>query len=416
MFPELKRLIEQMGKDRGIDKSVIIDALEVAMVNAAKKKLGMRAEVEAHYNDETGEIEVFLFKTVTDQVEDPITQVSLEEAREKLDEEAEIGDSLGEKLDATALGRIAVQTAKQIITQRIRDAERDIIYDEYKDRKGDIVTGFVHRFDGGNIIVSLGMAEGLLATSEQIARETYRRGDRIRAYILDVKKNSKGPQIILSRTHPGFLKALFAIEVPEIAEGLIEIVNVAREPGRRSKIAVLSRDRDIDPVGACVGVRGARVQSVVQELRGEKIDIVPYSDDPAKFICSALSPAKIERVYIDEENRAMEVIVPDDQLSLAIGKNGQNVRLAVRLTGWKIDVKNESAVKSPEMGEKMLMTIPGMTESLAKRLSEKGLKSVAVIAASEPSMIVDSMGIDEQKAQELINGAIKLLDEMTEKA
>jgi len=352
MFPELKRLIEQMGKDRGIDKSVIIDALEVAMVNAAKKKLGMRAEVEAHYNDETGEIEVFLFKTVTDQVEDPITQVSLEEAREKLDEEAEIGDSLGEKLDATALGRIAVQTAKQIITQRIRDAERDIIYDEYKDRKGDIVTGFVHRFDGGNIIVSLGMAEGLLATSEQIARETYRRGDRIRAYILDVKKNSKGPQIILSRTHPGFLKALFAIEVPEIAEGLIEIVNVAREPGRRSKIAVLSRDRDIDPVGACVGVRGARVQSVVQELRGEKIDIVPYSDDPAKFICSALSPAKIERVYIDEENRAMEVIVPDDQLSLAIGKNGQNVRLAVRLTGWKIDVKNESAVKSPEMGEK----------------------------------------------------------------
>ncbi|HOJ52397.1 MAG TPA: transcription termination factor NusA [Syntrophales bacterium] len=415
MFPELKRLIEQMGKDRGIDKSVIIEALEAAMVSAARKKLGARAEVEAHYNDEEGEIEVFLFKTVTDKVTDPLTQVSLEEARQ-MDEEAEIGDSLGMKIDTTTLGRIAVQTAKQIITQRIRDAERDVIYEEYKDRKGDIVTGFVHRLDGGNIIVSLGMAEGIVPVSEQIPRESYRRGDRIRAYVLDVKKNTKGPQIILSRTHPGFLKALFEIEVPEISEGLIEIVNVAREPGRRSKIAVLSRDRDIDPVGACVGVRGARVQSVVQELKGEKIDIVPYSEDPAKFICAALSPAKAERVYIDEENKAMEVIVPDDQLSLAIGKNGQNVRLAVRLTGWKIDVKSESAVKSPEGGEKMLMAIPGMTESLAKLLFGKGLKSVAMIAAADVSMIVESTGIDAAKAKELIDGAAQLLDEVTSKA
>ncbi|MCX7982893.1 MAG: transcription termination factor NusA [Syntrophales bacterium] len=412
MFPELKRLIEQMGKDKGIDKSVIIEALESAVVSAARKKLGAKAEVEAHYNDETGELEVFLFKTVTDKVTDPVTQVSLEEAR-RMDEEAEIGDSLGIKVDTTTLGRIAVQTAKQIITQRIRDAERDVIYEEYKDRKGDIVTGFVHRLDAGNIIVSLGMAEGIVPVSEQIPRESYRRGDRIRAYILDVKRNTKGPQIILSRTHPGFLKALFEIEVPEISEGLIEIVNVAREPGRRSKIAVLSRDRDVDPVGACVGVRGARVQAVVQELKGEKIDIVPYSDDPAKFICAALSPAKAERVYIDEENKAMEVIVPDDQLSLAIGKNGQNVRLAVRLTGWKIDVKNESAVKSPEPGEKILMTIPGMTESLAKLLAAKGLKSVASIAAADANMIVESTGVNAAKAQELINGAIQLIDEMT---
>lgn len=415
MFPELKRLIEQMGKDRGIDKSIIIEALEAAVVSAARKKLGARAEVEAHYNDEEGELEVFLFKTVTDKVTDPITQVSLDEAR-KMDEEAEIGDSLGIKIDTTTLGRIAVQTAKQIITQRIRDAERDVIYEEYKDRKGDIVTGFVHRLDGGNIIVSLGMAEGIVPVSEQIPRESYRRGDRIRAYVLDVKRNSKGPQIVLSRTHPGFLKALFEIEVPEISEGLIEIVNVAREPGRRSKIAVLSRDRDIDPVGACVGVRGARVQSVVQELRGEKIDIVPYSDDPAKFICAALSPAKAERVYIDEENKAMEVIVPDDQLSLAIGKNGQNVRLAVRLTGWKIDVKSESAVKSPDAGEKMLMTIPGMTENLARLLTAKGLKSVAMIAAADVNMIVESTGVEVSKAQELINGAVQIIDEMTAKA
>jgi len=415
MFPELKRLIEQMGKDRGIDKSVIIEALEAAMISAARKKLGARADVEAHYNDETGEIEVFLFKTVTDKVNDPVTEISLAEARKSYDEEAEIGDSLGIKVDTTTLGRIAVQTAKQIITQRIRDAERDVIYEEFKDRKGDILTGFVHRLDGGNIIVSLGMAEGIVPVAEQIPREVYRRGDRIRAYVLDVKRNTKGPQIVLSRTHPGFLKALFEIEVPEIAEGIIEIVNVAREPGRRSKIAVLSRDRDVDPVGACVGIRGARVQSVVQELRGEKIDIVPYSDDPAKFICAALSPAKAERVYIDEENKAIEVIVPDDQLSLAIGKSGQNVRLAVRLTGWKIDVKSESAVKSSEPGDRILMSIPGMTESLAKLFADKGLKSVAAIAAADVDMVVESTGIEEKKAQDLIEAAAQLLDAMTAK-
>ncbi|MDQ5984676.1 MAG: Transcription termination/antitermination protein NusA [Syntrophus sp. SKADARSKE-3] len=411
MFPELKRLIEQMGKDRGIDKSIIIDALEAAMLNAARKKLGSRVEIEAHYNEDAGEIEVFQFKTVEEKVTDPEMQISLEEARRTLDEEAEPGDSLGMKIDTSTLGRIAVQTAKQIIIQRVKDAERDNVYEEYRDRKGDLINGFVQRFEGGNIIVNLGRAEGVIPTSEQILRETYKRGERIRAYIFDVKKISKGPQIILSRTHPGFLKALFEVEVPEISEGLIEIVNVAREPGKRAKIAVRSKDKDIDPVGACVGMRGSRVQSVVQELRGEKIDIVAYNDDQAKFVCAALSPAKVDRVLIDEANRAMEVIVPDDQLSLAIGKSGQNVRLAVKITGWKIDVKSESSTKQPEEGYKALMNIPGMMEDMAARLVADGIKSIAMVAATEPEMLMEIAGADEKHALALIQAAGKILED-----
>ncbi|MFA6412908.1 MAG: transcription termination factor NusA, partial [Syntrophales bacterium] len=315
MFSELKRLVEQMSKDRGIEKEIIIEALEAAMLNAARKKMGPNVEIESHYNEEAGEIEVFQFKTVEEKVTDPDMQISTAEARD-MDEEVEPGDSLGMKVDTSTFGRIAVQTAKQIIIQRVKDAERDNIYEEYKDRKMQLVNGFVQRFEGGSIIVNLGRSEGVIPVSEQIFREVYKRGERIRSFICDVKRISKGPQIILSRTHPAFLKALFEVEVPEISEGLIEIVSIAREPGKRAKIAVKSRDKDIDPVGACVGMRGSRVQSVVQELRGEKIDIVPFSDDPAKYVYAALSPAKVDRVLIDEENRCMEVIVPDDQLSL----------------------------------------------------------------------------------------------------
>ena len=342
MFPELKRLIEQMGKDRGIVKGVIIEALEAAMLTAARKELGPHVDIEAHYNDEAGEIEVFQFKTVEINVSDMDTQISLEDARRELDEEAVVGDSMGIKLETGVFGRVAVQTAKQIIIQRVNDAERDTVYEEYKDRKGELVNGFVQRFEGGNIVINLGRAEGVIPAVEQIGKEVYKRGERIRCYLLEIKKVSKGPQIILSRTHPAFLKALFGVEVPEIYEGLIEIVSVAREPGKRSKIAVKSRDKDIDPVGACVGMRGSRVQSVVQELRGEKIDIVPYVEDQVKYVCNALAPAKVNRVFMDEDNHAMLVLVPDDQLSLAIGRAGQNVRLAVKLTGWKIDVKSES--------------------------------------------------------------------------
>ena len=376
MFPELNRLIEQMCKDRGIEKSVVVEALEAAMLTAARKNLGPRVDIEAQYNDEAGAIEVFQFKTVEERVTDPDMQISRDQARGEYDDEAEIGDSLGMKLDTNTFGRVAIQTAKQIIIQRVKDAERDNIYEEYKDRKGELVNGFVQRFEGGNIIVNIGHSEGVIPVTEQISREIYKRGERVRCYLLEVKKVSKGPQIILSRTHPAFIKALFEVEVPEISEGLIDVVSVSREPGKRSKIAVRSKDKDIDPVGACVGMRGSRVQSVVQELRGEKIDIVPYSDDQANYVCNALSPAKVNRVFVDEDNHAMQVIVPDDQLSLAIGKNGQNVRLAVKLTGWKIDVKSETMATSGEEGG-AANADANNSMSAAERLFSGGLNDTA---------------------------------------
>ena len=376
MFPELNRLIEQMCKDRGIEKSVVVEALEAAMLTAARKNLGPRVDIEAQYNDEAGAIEVFQFKTVEERVTDPDMQISRDKAREEYDDEAEIGDSLGMKLDTNTFGRVAIQTAKQIIIQRVKDAERDNIYEEYKDRKGELVNGFVQRFEGGNIIVNIGHSEGVIPVTEQISREIYKRGERVRCYLLEVKKVSKGPQIILSRTHPAFIKALFDVEVPEISEGLIEVMSVSREPGKRSKIAVRSKDKDIDPVGACVGMRGSRVQSVVQELRGEKIDIVPYSDNQANYVCNALSPAKVNRVFVDDDNHAMQVIVPDDQLSLAIGKNGQNVRLAVKLTGWKIDVKSETMATSGEEGG-AANADANNSMSAAERLFSGGLNDTA---------------------------------------
>ena len=411
MFPELKRLIEQMGKDKGIEKEVIIEALESAILTAARKKLGAKVELESRYNEEAGELEVFQFKTVVEKVVDSETQISLEQAKGELDEEAEPGDSLGMKIDAASFGRIAVQTAKQIIIQKVKDAERDKIYDEYKDKKSQVASGFVQRFEGGSIIVNLGRAEAVIPPSEQIHRETYKRGDRIRAYIVDVKKISKGPQIVLSRTHPGFLRALFEIEVPEISEGFIEIVNVAREPGNRSKISVRTLDKDIDPVGACVGMRGSRVQSVVQELKGEKIDIVPFSEDSVKYICSALSPAKVSKVFMYEDERSMEVIVPDDQLSLAIGKSGQNVRLAVRLTGWKIDVKNESMLqKQAEEGPKALMKIPDLDETSAELLFKEGYKSVSALSSADPEALKAIPGMDAEKVQGIIERAAQVME------
>lgn len=411
MFPELKRLIEQMGKDKGIEKEVIIEALESAILTAARKKLGAKVELESKYSEEAGELEVFQFKTVVEKVVDPETQISLEQARRELDEEAEPGDSLGMRVDAASFGRIAVQTAKQIIIQKVKDAERDKIYDEYKDKKSQIASGFVQRFEGGSIVVNLGRAEAVIPPSEQVHRETYKRGDRIRAYIVDVKKISKGPQIVLSRTHPGFLRALFEIEVPEISEGFIEIVNVAREPGNRSKISVRTLDKDIDPVGACVGMRGSRVQSVVQELKGEKIDIVPFSEDSVKYICSALSPAKVSKVFMYEDERSMEVIVPDDQLSLAIGRSGQNVRLAVRLTGWKIDVKNESMLqKQSEEGPKALMKIPDLDEASAELLFKEGYKSVSALSSADPEALKAIEGLDAEKAQGIVERAAQVME------
>ena len=418
MIPELKRLIEQMGKEKGIDKKIIIDALETAVLTAAKKKMGPNMDIEVHYNEELGEIEAFQFKTVVDKVVAADTQITIAEARKDYDEESQPGDSLGVRMDASSFGRIAVQTAKQIIIQKVKDAERDNIYDEYKDRKGELINGFVQRFEGTNIIVNLGMAEGVIPQSEQIPKESFRRGERIRAYIYEVKRISKGPQIILSRTHPGFIRTLFELEVPEISERLIEIVNIAREPGNRTKLSVRTKDKDIDPVGACVGMRGSRVQSVVQELRGEKIDIVPHSDDPVKYVCNALSPAKVDRVLLDAEMRSMEVIVPDDQLSLAIGKNGQNVRLAARLTGWKIDVKSETKIKENEAeGHVALMRVTGIGEHTAELLYREGFKSLSLLASAEPEMLATIKGVSEDKARAWIREAGEMIaDEIAGKA
>ena len=417
MLPELGRLIEMIVKEKGIDREIIVDALETAVLTAAKKKLGPDLELEAQYNEETEEIEIFRFRTVVETVLNPNSQVSQEEAREDLDTDAELGDSLGTKIETNTFGRIAVQTAKQIIIQKVKDAERDNIYGEYKGRKGELINGFVQRFESGNIIVNLGITEGVIPHSEQIHRETFKRGERIRAYIYDVKRISKGPQILLSRTHPAFLKTLFALEVPEISEGLIEIVSIAREPGNRAKIAVRTMDKDIDPVGACVGMRGSRVQGVVQELRGEKIDIVPYSDDHVRYVCNALSPAKVDRVYMYDDTRSMEVVVPDEQLSLAIGKNGQNVRLAARLTGWKIDVKKESLVaEQDETGYKSLLGIPGVGERTAQLLFGEGIKSVTSVASADTEMLGSIKGISEKKATALIEGAKQAINlELEEK-
>jgi N utilization substance protein A len=343
----IKHAIEQIVKEKGIDRNVVVEAMEQAVLTAANKKYRNTRDLEARYNPETGEVELFEFVVVVEEVQDSYKEIDLDEARE-IDPEVEIGDSLGEKLDASGFTRIAAQTAKQVIIQKVREAERETIFNEYSDRQWEIITGMVRRFEKGELLVDLGRAEAVLPAKEQMPREVYRPGDRIRAIITEIRMTTKGPQIILSRTHPSMLAKLFEAEVPEIAEGIVEINAVVRDPGSRAKVAVSSNDRDVDPVGACVGMRGARVQNVVSELRGEKIDIIPWSEDIARFACNALSPAQVSKVFVDEDSRALEIIVADDQLSLAIGKRGQNVSLAARLTGCRIDIKSESKIAEPE--------------------------------------------------------------------
>ena len=412
MITDLLRTIDQIQRDKGIDSKVLIEALEEAVSSAVKKKFGPEYELEVNFNKEIGEIEVFEFKEVVEKVTDEMSQVSLEEAK-KLDPESEIGDSLGMKMDTDTLGRIAAQSAKQVIMQRLREAERDAVYEDFKDRKGEIINGIVQRFDRGAIIANLGKAEAELPVKEQIPKEAYTQGDRLRAYIYDLKPFSRGPQIILSRTHPNFLSALFESEVPEISEGIVTIMQAAREPGSRAKIAVASKDRDVDPVGACVGMKGSRVQAVVQELRGEKIDIVSWDPDPAKFVCNALAPAEILRVIVEEENRSMEVVVPDDQLSLAIGKRGQNVRLASRLTNWKLDVTSESDYnKALKEGYKSLLKLSGVGEKLATTFYGMGFRSAEDIAKAEVADLVVAKGISERKAEGLIQEAINYLQSL----
>jgi transcription termination/antitermination protein NusA len=407
----LNRMIDQVAKEKGIARDILVEALEAALVSAARKKYGNRVELEAQYSDDTEEVEVFLFKDVVEIVEDSTVEIDLATARRELDPEAEIGDQLGVKMETESFGRIAAQTAKQVIIQKVKDAERENIYAEYKDRKGDVVTGIVQRFEKRNIVVNLGRAEAILPYSEQIPRENYRQGDRIRALILDVRRTQKDPQIVLSRSNPAFLVGLFEQEVPEIAEGIVRIMCAAREPGQRAKIGVRSSDADVDPVGACVGMKGSRVQAVVQELRGEKIDIIPWNDDPAHFVCNALQPAEISKVIIDQDSGTMEVIVADEQLSLAIGKKGQNVRLAAKLTGWKIDVRSESK-EEKITGESFerLLSIVGMDEETATILFENGYRNPEDIAEASLAELTSFMGITDEKGASLLSGARTYLD------
>jgi transcription termination/antitermination protein NusA len=338
---EILRIIEQISREKGIEKEVLLAGVEAAVLSAAKRRYGPAESLQAHFNPQSGTLELTIAKTVAAQLKDPKGEIDLEQAR-AYDLEAKVGDVMHIPLEVEGFGRIAAQTAKQVIIQKVREAERDIIYNEYKGREGELVNGVIQRFEKGDIILDLGKTEALLPRKEQSTRETFQRGERVRAYILEVRKGTSGPQIIASRTHPGLVERLFEMEVPEIYEGIIEIKGAVREPNGRAKIAVYSRDRAVDPIGACVGMRGVRVQSVVQELRGEKIDIVQWSDDPATFVGNALSPAKIYKINANPDGRAMEVIVEDDQLSLAIGKKGQNVRLAAKLTKWRLDIKSRS--------------------------------------------------------------------------
>lgn len=400
MQQDLNRVIEQVSKEKGIDKTILISALENAMVSAAKKTFGHQRKIEAQYNPELGEVELFEAKLVVEAVTDPAVEITLQEARKNLDPDAEVGDELLSKLDTSSFGRIAAQAAKQNIVQRVRDAEREIIYNEFKGREGQLVNGIVQRFEKKNIIVNLGRTDAILPEKEQVPRERYRQGDRIRAYIVSVEMTSRGPQIVLSRTHPGMLIKLFEQEVPEIYEAIVEVKGAAREPGGRAKIAVISNDQDVDPVGACVGMKGTRVQAVVQELRGEKIDIVHWTADQAEYVCRALAPAKVSKIIIDDEEHNMEVIVPDDQLSLAIGRKGQNVRLAARLTGWRIDVRGESeADEETRRARISLGAIPGVNDMVAELLYQSGFKSAEELAEADLETILEIDGIGPEKAE-----------------
>ena len=410
MLSDLKRILDQISRDKGIDRQLLIDAIEEAVMSAAKKKFGQRRELEARYNDEIGEVELFQFRNVVEAVEDEQTEISLAEAL-ALDPEVQLGDELGSKMDSVSdLGRIAAQSAKQVIIQKMKDAECNVIYEMYKDRKGEVVNGIVQRFERGNIIVNLGRTDAILPAKEQMPRKSYRQGDRIRALVLDVRQSSRDPQLLLSRTNDEFLTKLFAMEVPEIAEGIVQIMGVSREPGARAKIAVSSSASDVDPVGACVGMKGSRVQNVVQELQGEKIDIVPWSPDPARYVSNALSPAQVSLVVVDEEKKTLVVVVPDDQLSLAIGRQGQNVRLAAALLGWRIDVKSEQKyAKFSEEGFQSLLEVQGMDEKTAELLYDAGFNSAQALAQAELATVVDELvSLDENRIARLIASAQKV--------
>ncbi|MGH7369548.1 MAG: transcription termination factor NusA [Candidatus Methylomirabilaceae bacterium] len=419
----LLQVIEQIGREKGIEREILIDAVGAAILSASRKTLGSALELVVEFDQASGAYKLFAVRKVVEKVVNSKAEISVEEA-ERLSPGAKPGDEIRSEVEAGGFGRIAAQTAKQVIIQRVREAERESIFQSFKAREGQLVNGVVQRAMKGSVIVNLGKAEAILPPREQLPREEYRVGDRVRAYVLDVKKNPRGSQIVLSRTHPGLLVRLFEIEVPEVYEGIVEIKAAAREPGERAKVAVASRDGNVDPVGACVGYRGSRVQAIVRELMGEKIDVIAWKDDPAAFVKSALAPAEVEMVEVDREARTLKVTVRDDQLSLAIGKRGQNARLAAKLLAWKVDIKSRGEVQreveerakaeletraaeaaSSSAAMNLLAELPGVGEKLARRLIDAGLDTYQKLAEAPEGVLVRVEGIGPKTAQKLIAAA-----------
>lgn len=401
MNKEFMQAVEDLEREKAISKDLLIEAIESALVSAYKKNYGTSQNVRVNIDRETGDIDVFMRKNIVDIVEDPFVEVHVEEAKE-IDPAYEIGDIIEYQVAPMDFGRIAAQTAKQVVVQRIRETERSMIYDDFINRQTEVVTGVVQRISNDKVFINMGRAEGILNATEQIPGEKYRVNQRLKVYVMDVKKTTKGPQVFLSRTHPGLVKRLFELEVPEIQDGIVEIRSISREAGSRTKIAVCTYDENVDPVGACVGTRGNRVQAVVEELSGEKIDIITWSDEPGRLISSALSPAKVEMVLIDEEEKAATVVVPDFQLSLAIGKEGQNVRLAAKLSGWKIDIKSHSQYYPDESAdEESDFTDEFENDDIQESDEQQAEQEVSAGEAEEAAEAVDE---DESIVEELIDG------------
>ena len=410
---ELLQIADAVAREKSIDRQIVVDAMQDAIAKAARSRYGAETDVHAEINTKTGELRLARHLQVVDQVENGAVEITVDEAK-RHNPAAQVGDVIADPLPPFDFGRIAAQSAKQVIVQKVREAERDRQYDEYKDRIGEIVNGAVKRVEYGNVFVDLGRGEAIIRRDEMIPRETFKVGDRARAYVYDVRREPRGPQIFLSRTHPQFMAKLFGQEVPEIYDGIVEVKAVARDPGSRAKIAVISRDSSIDPVGACVGMRGSRVQAVVGELQGEKIDIIPWSPDVATFVVNALQPAEVAKVVLDEEADKIEVVVPDEQLSLAIGRRGQNVRLASQLTGWDIDILTEAEESERRQKEflartEIFMNALNVDETVGQLLASEGFRTVEEVAYVEPSELASIEGFDDDTAAEIQSRAQEYL-------
>lgn len=403
MNTEFMEALSDLEHDKGIKKDILLEAIETALISAYKRHFGTDQNARVEIDEDTGEIKVFAIKNVVDEVEDGETEISVEDAR-AIHERYEAGDVLETEVTPRDFGRIAAQTAKQVVVQRIREAERGIIYDQYSEKENEVLTAIVHRIERGNVYVELGRAEGIIPVSETVYSEQYNINDRLKVYVLEVKKTNKGPQIIVSRTHPALIKRLFEIEVPEIRQNVVQIKSIAREAGGRTKIAVWSDEKDVDPVGACVGHKGTRIEKVVEELGGEKIDVVPWSADPIEFIANALRPAKVVMVQINEDEKAAKVIVPDYQLSLAIGKEGQNARLAAKLTGWKIDIKSQSQTEQEVFGEAFANADTSFDSIVDGFGAIDQLNEEEAVEEIEEDLILDQIAGDEVAENEGVSG------------